>query len=378
MRKAGLDLLRLTAWGICGKQPDREAISGMDLEKLYQMCQFHSLTALVCMTLESSGIDVPSIWTEAKSKAIRKNILLDAERAKICGFLEQNGIWYMPLKGVILKELYPKLGMRQMADNDILYDRQFQKQLRDYMKQSGYTAESVGKTHHDTYMKPPVYNYEMHTILFDEYSPFYGYYQDIRQKMVKDPENDFGYHLRDADFYLYLIAHEYKHYSAGGTGIRSLLDRFVYLRAKQDDMDWEHIRRELKTLKLAAFEEKTRVLAEKIFSGENLEGLSEEEADMLEYYLFSGTYGTIQHTVENRIKKLGCDGKKVSKWRYLWRRMFPDMEFYKMYYPFFYRHKWLLPVGWLFRLCRGVTLRRKRVYGEMRVVMQPEEKKQEK
>lgn len=34
----------------------------------------------------------------------------------------------MPLKGILLKEMYPKIGMLQMADNDILYDKQYRKE----------------------------------------------------------------------------------------------------------------------------------------------------------------------------------------------------------------------------------------------------------
>lgn len=44
--------------------------------------------------------------------------------------MEQRGIWYLPLKGIILKEFYPSVGMRQMSDNDILFDEAFAEQVR--------------------------------------------------------------------------------------------------------------------------------------------------------------------------------------------------------------------------------------------------------
>ena len=53
---------------------------------------------------------------------MRKALLFDAERKGILDFMEQRGIWYLPLKGVVLKDYYPAVGMRQMSDNDILYD----------------------------------------------------------------------------------------------------------------------------------------------------------------------------------------------------------------------------------------------------------------
>ncbi len=40
---------------------------------------------------------------QVKKKSIRKNCLLDIERTSILADMEQHGIWYMPLKGSILK-----------------------------------------------------------------------------------------------------------------------------------------------------------------------------------------------------------------------------------------------------------------------------------
>lgn len=97
--------------------------------------------------------DCKQKFIEAKSKAIRKNILLDTEREKIFEFLEQNKIWYMPLKGVILKELYPKIGMRQMSDNDILFDETYRKDIVRFMKNKGYHLKSGINAHCDEWVK---------------------------------------------------------------------------------------------------------------------------------------------------------------------------------------------------------------------------------
>lgn len=41
--------------------------------------------------------------------------------------------------------------------------------------------------------------------------------------------------MSDNDYYIHMTAHEYNHYSQGGTGLRSLLDR--YSKPKQEDTD---------------------------------------------------------------------------------------------------------------------------------------------
>lgn len=371
MKQTGYDMLYLTACALNGAKPDADRVAGMNLAQLYQMCEFHSMTALVCMALESAGADLPQEWAQSKAKAIRKNILLDAERANITAFMEKSGIWYMSLKGVILKELYPKMGMRQMADNDILYDAAFQKELQAYMQQSGYEAEMIGKENHDVYLKPPVYNYEMHSALFGEHhrEELYQYYADVKDRLVKDEGNGFGYHFTDEDFYLYITAHAYKHYSGGGTGLRTLVDCRVYLRAKGDTMDWQYIERECGKLGIADYEKRTKSLSEKIFRIPECTALDEEERKMLEYYLFSGTYGTTKHRVENRLQEMQTEGGGSVKGRYLLCRLFPPLSFYKVHYPFFYRHKWLLPFGWAYRLIRGGVKKRQLITEEVRLVM---------
>ncbi len=368
MKTSAYDMLYLATCVVNGIVPDA---GNIDLDNLYAVSKFHSLTAISAMALESAGIALPDRWREAKAKAIRKNILLDAERAQILGYFEQNGIWYLPLKGVILKELYPKTGMRQMADNDILYDSRFQTQVMEYMEGRGYKTESVGKGNHDTYHKPPIYNFELHTQLYSEQSDktIHDYYDDVKSRLVKDNDKQYGYHFTDEDFYIFMTVHEYKHYSISGTGLRSLLDCFVYLHSKGKSLDREYICGELDKLGISDFERKSRALAMKAFSSAELPELSRDEREMLEYYLLSGTYGTQKQSVENRMDKLAAKTGSKSKLRYVLSRIFPDTGFYKEYYPFFYRHKILLPICWIYRLFKGLIIKSKNILGELKIVV---------
>ena len=59
-----------------------------------------------------------------------------------------------------------------------------------------------------------------------------------------------------------MIAHEWKHYVAGGIGIRSLLDIYVYDQKKGASLDRDYIRKELEVMGIAEFEEINRNAAE--------------------------------------------------------------------------------------------------------------------
>lgn len=82
MRKTAYQMRELAACALHGKVPSQELLAQVDPEKLYIMCQFHCLTAMVAVALRSAGIRSPQ-WEEEHVKAVRKSILLAAERRKL-------------------------------------------------------------------------------------------------------------------------------------------------------------------------------------------------------------------------------------------------------------------------------------------------------
>ena len=69
---------------------------------------------------------------------------------------------------------------------------------------------------------------------------FYHYYKHIEEKLLKANEKSYKRLFSDEDFYIYMTAHSYKHYSVGGTGLRSLLDSFVFVKEKGKHLNWDY------------------------------------------------------------------------------------------------------------------------------------------
>lgn len=359
------NLIYLCHYAVSGKEPDKERVSGMDMEKLYALAKKHTLPAVTGFALKSIGAETPEFF-EAREKAMRKNILLDAERARLFRYLDENRIWHMPLKGVILKSLYPKNGMRQMSDNDILYDASYKKQIREYFLSSGYKTDNEEIPHHEEYTKPPVLNFEMHNSLFSLRTGdvFYEYYKNVKEHLVKDSGSEYAYHFTDEDYYIYFTAHEYKHFSDGGTGLRSLLDRYVFLCAKDSSLDHEYICRELEKLGIADYEKQSRELCMKLFSSAELPELTEDELELIDFYFGSGTYGTFHNRTLGMMKKHAEKTGNTSKFRYMLSRIFPDMDFYRRCYPLAYKYKILIPFCWIYKTVKTLLFRRDRISAE--------------
>lgn len=336
-------LVYLCACAVNGTVPDPGRIETLDLEQLYQTAERHQLVSAAGMALEQAGIRTDA-FTQAVARAQRKIALLDADRGRVLAALEQAGIWYMPLKGALLKDMYPRYGMRQMSDNDILFDSGRRADLRKIMEGLGFSTEKYEKEEHDVYYRKPVSNFEMHVQLINsvQHAALTEYYRDVKNRLVKDEGNGYGYHFTDNDFYLYLVAHEYVHYSQGGTGLRSLLDIFVFLKKKGKDLEWDYIRRETEKMGIGEFEPVNRSLSQHLFAEEPL---TEAEKQMLAYTFSSGAYGTVEHATENLIREKGRAGFFLS------RLTLPREEMLRQY-PVLRKAPVLYPVMWTWRLIR--------------------------
>lgn len=379
-KQAALDVIYLTACALHNKTPEKERLAQIEWKELHRIAKRHSMTAVVCMALEDgyafSEME-PALakqWREDKNKSIRKTMLMDEECQKIMGFMETQGIWYMPLKGMVIKDLYPKFGMRQMADYDILFDPAGQEKLQAYMADRGYERKGAAISVHDAYYRIPVYNFELHRALFGEmHNPvWYDYYKNVKERLA--PDEGMRYRFRDEDFYVYMTVHACKHYRVSGTGLRSLMDCYVYCQKKSDTLDWHYIRAELEILGITEFEQMCRELAFCLFSEPNpyfVDTLTAEQRGALEYFIGSGTYGTMGQRIGNQLHAMQQNENAVSfktRLRYLWRRLIPDMEWFRFQVPFCYRHKWTIPFYVIYRMLRGLFFRKKGIWREIQTV----------
>ena len=347
MDKTSEVLIYLASCTVNQEEADPQIIASVDLSELYALADAHQLTAVIAFALETAGVRDDRFLQE-RSKAVSSEVNFDAERARILKEFEEKQIWYMPLKGIILKQFYPQIGMRQMSDNDILFDAEKAEDVHEIMESLGYETDIYDEGHRDDYRKLPMFHFEMHRVLFDEKTlpeSLYRYYRDARRLLIKDSGNNYGYHLSDEDFYLYMIAHEYKHFAWGGTGLRSLLDTYVYLKKHSAALDWDYITAESEKLGIAGFEKRNRALALRAFHAGGMQKLSEKETELLDYFIESEAYGSTPHAIRNYSRHIGMA-------RYVMQRVFLPMEAVEKYYPFFYRHKLLLPILPIYRVIR--------------------------
>ena len=342
------DVIYLVSCALNKEVPDAERIRGMDLPRVCKAASRHMLAAACAMALESAGVKDKD-FTQAKAKAIRKVALMDREAACLYRKLEEAGIWYMPLKGSVLKEDYPAYGMREMSDRDILFDASRAEDVKSIMEDMGFEPIRFGHGEHDTYQKKPVSNFEMHRELFNYHireSRFAGnWYADVKALLIPDEGCRFRFHFTREDFYVYMVAHEYKHFSERGTGLRSLADTYVYLTRENPDLSL--VAAETDRLGLSEYEAANRSLALHLFGGGEL---TDADRSMLEYILFSGTYGTIRNVVR----------REGGTWGYIVSRLTLPRYLMLENYPILKKRPFLYPFVWVYRLVHGFFFKHKK------------------
>ena len=361
--------------------------------RIYYIAKKHNLVSIMAQAMEKLGFesdsDIWKRWLKEKNQLIYKSVLMDVEREAIQDFFEKNNIWYMLLKGMVIRKYYPAPELREMADNDILFDNKYSKEVYEFMTARGYKSDDYNKGYHDEYLKPPAYNFEMHRQLVSskERPKWYEYYKDVKSILIKDTNENREtaansesnntsnqFYFSHNDFYVYFIVHTYKHFLNSGMGLRTVLDVYLYVSNLQEKLDFDYIEEQLKKLDAYDFEQTFRSIAFKMFD-ENLEDrkwwdlFDVKEQEMLSYILDAGTYGNLENRVAHKMGYTKGEKKKTSdKAKYIFRRLFPSMDTIEEFFPFFYKHKWAIPFLYIYRIGKSPFTRRKKVAGELKEV----------
>lgn len=263
------------------------------------------------------------------------------EIERICNAFEENKICFMPLKGAVLKPLYPKSEMRLMGDADILIRPEQYPEIKKIMTELGY--KEAQETDCERVWNYPALHVELHVRLFSSQNKdLYACFGDGWRLAKKVNGNDYRYGMADSDLFLYLFAHFVKHYRDAGIGIKHLVDLWVCVRALE--LDEEYLKTELEKLRLYRFYLNIRKVTDVWFNGKQADEMTEFITDVI---FDSGTFGK----KETRLVSSALKDETVSNFKFkrVIRSVFPDYSVMCSLYGFLKRLPFLLPIMWIYR-----------------------------
>ena len=292
------------------------------------------------------------------------NTIQLAEAEMILNEITAKGIDILPLKGYVLKSLYPDSNYRQMGDLDYLLEEENLSKAGQILQELGYTADDVGlEDSHDVYTKKPYLEVELHRRLLPPTEENHWYTDNIWERLHRNKENQHIMEMNWEDFYLYHLLHFEKHYSMDGCGIRSVIDQYYLMKCLEDRLDWDYINEMLPKMNYVEFESMSRGLAMAWFDdGE----MKKEWEGPAEFIINSGAFGTFEQYQKWVMERYKREEGINTKAGFFFRRMFMERERMEFSYPILKKHGWMLPFLWIHRLFKAVIFRRGRVRRELK------------
>lgn len=315
-------------------------------QDLYSLARFHQVENIVFEGVRDY-IDDPKLKNHLNKKYLQ-NITMcltqEEEKKTLEKAFSEQKIKFMPVKGYYLRSLYPRDDFRFMSDFDILIEKGKHRKVKNMMKGLNYEVEQYNYYHHDEYTKKPFIMIEMHRTLLPQDDNNYSYYQDPFSLAKPIEDNKYCFKMSDEDLYIFNLVHFHKHYLAGGSGIRYLMD--IYISLTRQNLNSEYIASECKKLKIEEFKALVENIALKWFKeGLKINSLSDEEL----YIIQSGAFGTLKNHVERNI-----DDYQGSKIKLIFKRTFPNVKRMKVLYPVLNKCILLLPFCYIHRVFRGI------------------------
>ncbi len=335
---------------VCGKQrADIGEISSEDMSVLYSLSKAHDMAHVVAAELESQGIlkddEISEKFRKQQLLAVLRYERINYELLAVCELLETERIEHMPLKGAVIRRLYPEPWMRTSADIDLLVHKDDVERVALLFEQKlGYRREKSGTDHDVPLFAPSGVHVELHyeTITEDDgVVSSTDVLRDVWLFTVPRDGCEYGRELMDSMFYFYHIAHMAKHFEGKGCGLRFFLDTWLLCNKKEYDADARNAL--LSEGGLLTFAENAQRLAEAWFGNGEKDSVTRS---MERYVLGGGIYGSMTNKMATAQLR---DGGKLG---YAKARIFLPYKEMKLRFPTLLKHKWLLPFFHVYRWIR--------------------------
>ncbi|MBO5747362.1 MAG: nucleotidyltransferase family protein [Clostridia bacterium] len=325
-----------------------ELAENVDVEKLYKFASRQNIVSLIYSGLVNCGFDGQSAESEQFFISTCQYVVTAGQQDDYIGEIfrefDANKIDYLPLKGTLLRELYPRPEMRAMGDADILIKVEQYDVIKPIMLRLGFT-EDVESDHELVWYKDSVM-IELHKRLIPSYNKdYYKYFGDGWNKAERCADST-RYQMTKEDNLIYLLTHFAKHYRDAGIGIKHLVDIKLYLE-KVPDIDFRYLKKQLEKLNLWEFFNNLQKTIAVWFDG----GVEDEATRLITKTIMSGgAFGTAKASNVSAALKDKKQGQTKNRFERFLIMVFPSYDRMSEKFPVLKKCPVLLPFLWVWRL----------------------------
>ena len=330
------------------KKDDKNLLNDEMLSAVYSLAKKHDMAHLLNVAFKKNDItpfeELNQKLNEAQAKAVNRYLRIDMDKERILHVLNENGIDHIPLKGAVIRELYPEQWMRTSCDIDILIKPEDIEAVKGiFFDELGFKPFAQTSNRDISFATPNGVHIELHYTLLEDENQTGDLLEKVWEYSSLSSGKKSEYQMAPEFFITYIISHAARHITVGGCGIRPFYDLYFILNKMEYDEDV--LNELLEKAGLKTFFGYAKELMMAWIKGYTM---SETVLDLQAYILSGGTYGSYDNYIKASISSKG--GKKA----YLYTRIFMPLEDIKNLYPNVVKRPWLLNWYRLCRLCRAL------------------------
>ena len=333
--------------GMCGVSIDeniKSYINEENLKKLYDLAQKHDVTHIVGEGLLRQKLmpdgEVSGLFKLSSMTAFMRYQLLTCELNSICDLFEKNQIDHMPLKGAVLRKLYPEPWFRTSCDVDILVRPDDLKRAVNLLETELMCSDIINSPHDVALYTKNKVHIELHHTLFgpnmydgQNVSKKWNFdcQQHVWEMSSQTDGKKYRYEMPDEFVYCYHIAHMAKHFEVGGCGVRPFIDLWILNNITFDRQKRSTLLKECGLLK---FENEVKKLSLVWMQNE----IPDKTSLLIQDYIFDGgVFGNVNNMVLYKQAKSG------GHTGYILSRLIASRNLLEHHYPILKKHRWLMP-----------------------------------
>ena len=323
-------LFALLRSAICEESIDTSVCQGIDndvIGKLYALSKKHDLAHVVGAELEKQGLLTDNSLSQKFGKlqmlAIYRYENQNYELSQIKKTLSEAKIDFLPLKGAVIRDLYPEPWMRTSCDIDVLVKKcDIDRAVELLITELGYERDTKENYHDVSLYSSSGVHLELHFTLEENIPELDATLKCVWDHAAPISEDSCEYRLSNEFFIYHIISHAAYHFVHGGCGVRPLAD--LWLLIKDGDYDEGKLFELLSESKIDEFSSSMIELSRVWFGKKKHDEMT---ARMENYILCGGLYGTQEARVA---VKREVKGGRIG---YLWSRIFVSYDHLRKRYP---------------------------------------------
>lgn len=355
-------------YSLRGKKIDIPLNDEFNWEELIEECRRHQILSLVYSGISKEylkNIDNNTLenWKKETFLSGVYQINHIKQISNVLNIFNDNNIPVIVLKGLVVRDLYPKSELRTMGDADILVHEKDLDKVSSILTGIGY-VEYNRNAFHIEFCKGNFY-IEVHWTLANEniFDRVVEFKNELWERAVEVNIGDSNaLSMCDEDLLLYLCIHMAKHFIDGGFGIRQVCDVMLVVEQRGKFINWNSFIIKAKRIKIDKFIMSIFAICNKLFSMSIPNELQKYKVRedkymnlIVEAIFANGVHGH-SDKIDLMAKQLAYENNNnKASIRVSFRRIyFPSSDKLGDKYGYAKKYKLLLPVAWIHRLINAI------------------------